>query len=310
MLSRFIPTEPDRVRQRGAGPVRVAAVSVLLALIMSLSACVATTVGREPTPVQYMEMARSELAAGNPLVAVTFLTDQLKTGDSEAKRLLRSNPSVRTALTQRIREETEGVESVGDALRTKRRIDLHRLIYEDDAEADALFANLGEELLRKARAGLIVIDPTDDTSAFPALQQPDIQQIGWQSTIAGLQNDPTNLDRSLLQSALSQASQRSTEERAKLLPILEATTLSRAELEKAKEAFPEFAERRLAEMSVRIHLDTQPHDRLLLEDLRSRLGEQEGLILVDAGDKPQLRVVVSQLRWDLLQIPERTETVS
>ena len=284
---------------------------ILLAALLTVSACGGPQLGgREPTPSQYMEMARDELAAGRPLVATAFLADQLKQGDEGARSLLRSNPSVLPALRNSIASETGKLEDLGDALRAKKHIDILRLLTDSPAEADTQFAKLDAELLRRVQSGQIVIDPTASTEEFPSLQRPDIQQIGWQSTIQRLQTNPGNPDRETLLAALRQADRRSPEERAMLLPVLERTDLTRQELKLARSSFPALAERRLAAMSIRVHLETSPRDRLLYEDLRLRLQRRDGLVLVDAGDKPQVRVTVSQLRWDASRLPDRTETVA
>lgn len=282
----------------------------LASLLVLLGSCgpSAPTAFRDLTPDQYMSMARKELAGGRPLVATALLTDLINRGDDQARAVLLSDPRVKPALIDRIREDTTKLETYDDALRTNRQIRVVRALYGDEV-ADRLLSDLDGAVLQNLRAGKMVIEPDADTEAFPSLQRPDVRQTGWQTIVSRLAGNPAGPDRAMLHAALNQAATRTPEERAALLPLLERADLSRRELELARPAYPAFAEKRLAALSVRVHLETTPHDRLLLEDLLIRLRVRDGLILVGAGDKADLRVTVAQLRWDLTQLPPRTETV-
>lgn len=74
--------------------------------------------------------------------------------------------------------------------------------------------------------------------------------------------------------------------------------------------FPEYAEQAIRSRTTPVALEVSPADPLLVQDLRARLSRHPELIFVEGREQAKLLIRVSKLRFEEVDDPERTRTIT
>lgn len=73
--------------------------------------------------------------------------------------------------------------------------------------------------------------------------------------------------------------------------------------------FPQYASKLLAERTVTVRLISEPEDRLLEEDLSTKIKRLSPNIVLTQDEDPMITLTVKRLQWDERRTPERAQTV-
>ncbi|MGY0710224.1 hypothetical protein [Azospirillum argentinense] len=240
-----------------------------------------------------------------------FAYDETENG-RRARNIINKYPSFKKNYPSYLRAD------VFNADTSARMVDLHRIVREaslKDLISQEDEQNILKEIDRLAAEANInnKIDfyYSDDIRLFPSLNAPEAQSIIFRRSVGKLatSNSPDNaLIKGVFEKA--RASGAKSQDAAMVLAVLPSMKLTAEDLRKyVAPVFPEQAKRLLEERAVEVRLIIEPEDRLLYEDVATKLRTiSPNLILITSGGAA-VTVTVKKLQWEERREPERNQSI-
>ena len=177
-----------------------------------------------------------------------------------------------------------------------------------------LLEHLGKVAVEGNQSGRFAIDyaNSDLINEIPTLTTPEAQRIIFYRSLERLRTEPappTQLVKGVFEAAAKTDSQ--SEERKALGKALPQMRLTLEEIrEYVATVFPALAQKMIGDSAVSVRLIVEPEDRLLQEDLETKIKNVSPVItIIENGQQPTITINVKKLQWEERQSPERTQPV-
>lgn len=285
-------------------------------LLLLLAGCATLQPTPYATPEGRLRLAKANLDKGEHEQAMSLLDQDLRRTDGAGKAardLLAATPGFSDAVLAALRGRVAAVDSLPGAKGVRRRIDDARATGAvDAAEIAALEAELQRRVAEGVRARTLAATLDDDIGEFPSLKAPDAREAMFRQSIDALTKPGAVALDALVEAtfAHAEAAGVGSPQHLALKAALPSMKLKRKMVETVvQRVFPDEAAKRLAMLTVPVHVTFDPPDRLLQEDLFAELRKSPAVRLVDRKDA-ELVVSVGKLQFEVNQRPERTSTVS
>jgi hypothetical protein len=285
-------------------------------LLLFLAGCATLQPTPYATPEGRLGLAKANLDKGEYEQAMSLLDQDLRRKDGAGKAardLLARTPGFSDSVLAALRGRIAAVDTLPGAKGVKRRIDDARATGAvDAAEIAALEAELERKVAEGVRARTLTATLDDDIAEFPSLKAPDARDAMFRQSIDALANPRVIALDALVEAtfAHAEAAGVGSPQYLALKAALPSMKLKRKMIDTVvQRVFPDEAAKRLAKLTVPVHVAFDPPDRLLQEDLFAELRKSQALRLVERKDA-EVVVTVGKLQFEVNQRPERTSTVS
>jgi hypothetical protein len=272
----------------------------------------------ETQPTYYLDKAAKAAQAGDVQQAMSFLATatRLRDGPEAVKDFLSKSPDLRSKIQEYYKQLS--INSTDKQALTKAATflpDYGKLGIVSDSEklVEAINARAVEGNLSGEIGWLL----DDNMSAFPALNTPNSQRIIFKRTLESL-GDPsqstTRLRRIGSIAGYLSSSGASNEEKQLAENYFRSMTLSKYELQTLGILYPDLVKEQLPSVTVIVQVAVSPSDRLLEEDIRTKLGSiSSNYVLLkhgEVGDSSTVNVAIEKLRSEERQLPGQNQTIT
>lgn len=180
-----------------------------------------------------------------------------------------------------------------------------------DSEIRRLKQSLSDALMSQIDQGTFKVSLTDLKGNLPVLLTPNIKAKAFKNSLELLKHRTTgrspNLGMLVCETAkLSGDDSKISKELKSALPHLNFT---KDELACLASLFPEEAAKKMANMTIPVHITFDPPDRLTQEDIISKLKNCKKILLVSKSGPRVVDVKIAKLKYELRHEPERTQTI-
>jgi hypothetical protein len=267
--------------------------------------------------VEQIERAEISIKASKFFEAVETLQYTMiaagPNGD-KARALIKGNVNLQSAVSEYYKKSAENADNISRLATLKANTDFLRSldVITEDLASD-LKNHIGQIALGSVQSGKIQPVYSDDYEKFDELRRPEIQSIIFNNSLAQISkfgSHVTNADLQGVASRASSAGSRSSE----FASFRQAIGNINASSEQIKTIisplFPEEARRILADRSLNIYLSIEPDDRLLFEDIASKIRFINSNITVSRNAiTDSLNITVKRLQWDEKREPDRVTPI-
>jgi len=260
--------------------------------------------------------AEAMLVSGNERGALdilnTFTYDVSSYGD-RARAVITKTPGLKDRYASFLRTkiaESSSVPTLESGLRDAKKARSYNLISPE--QENELMTLADQKASEGNRSNTLLFDYSDDIANFPSLAAPDAQMTIFRRSLNKLES-MTYPQSKMIKAVFDKAaaSGPKSPEYSMVQAALPTLRLSSDEVKTfVAPVFPDQARKLLAERYVTVRLFVEPEDRLLNEDLASRVRNMSSNVtLVTGSEQPTLEVRVKKLQWDERREPERTQPV-
>lgn len=284
----------------------------ILSLAVSLAACQTS----KDYSAEILNNAEEMIKTGNERNAYDLLSSHVLTSTTygdRARAIYEKNPTFKAKYPEFLRSE------IAEAKNPSRLVRL-RSIASQSSSRGLISPAQEQELLTLSeqvavdgnRTGNIPFDYSDEISAFPGLATPEAQSTIFRRSLEKIATasypSTANIKGVFGRAAIAGPK---SQEASMVLAALPGMKLSANEIrEYVAAAFPEHARKMLSERSATVKLVIDPEDRLLYEDLATKVRTiSSNLTLVTGSEQPTVTVTVKKLQWEERREPERTQPV-
>lgn len=285
-------------------------------LMMLVLAALAGCQTSKDVNTERLTNAESMLAAGNEQGAFDLLSTYIYTGSvygERARVIVDKTPAFKAKYSDFLRAriaESRSAPLLEDRFAEVGKAQSRNLITPAQAEELTRFAD--QTAANGNRSNTLQFDLSDNIQNFPSLGKPEAHAIIFRRSIDKLSAqtyEGSKMIKAVFEKA-AVAGPKSAEYNM-LTAALPTLRLSADEIrEYVVPVLPNHAHKMLAERSVTVRLVVEPEDRLLYEDLASKVRQLSGNItLVTSGESAAVTVTVRKLQWEERREPERTQPV-
>ncbi|WP_151705414.1 hypothetical protein [Nitrincola alkalilacustris] len=286
---------------------------LLVSLALVLSACSIYPRTPEAQAAYHAKQAVSAISKDNCTNAVVHVDSALSraTGEGKISEVMNSNPALLACYLDLLETASRQITNPAHANTTHERIiKAASAGFLPAAQAHALHEQLNITVAEGNRSRAIAFDLGDDLGYFPALQQPEHQTLMMRQTIRNLQN-PEYQPRSVSQ-LIAYAGQQpiGSETRQYIENQLPNLNIRRDEIAAVSPLFPDFAAKRLREITAEVYLLLVQGDRLLEDDLILLMNEHiRGIAWRSAPEPGVITLEIERVRHNEQQSPEALQSV-
>ncbi|WP_409525891.1 hypothetical protein [Nitrincola sp. MINF-07-Sa-05] len=286
---------------------------LFLGFAIVLSACSIYPKTPEAQASYHAKQAASAIAKDLCINAVAHVDSAMSraTGEEKIGELMNSNAALLACYLDHLETASRQITNPAHANTTHERIiKAASAGFLPAAQAHALHEQLNITVAEGNRSRAIAFDLGDDLGYFPALQQPEHQTLMMRQTIRNLQN-PEYQPRSVSQ-LIAYAGQQpiGSETRQYIENQLPNLNIRRDEIAAVSPLFPDFAAKRLREITAEVHLLLVQGDRLLEDDLIQLMQENiRGIAWRSAPEPGVITLEIERVRHDEQRAPEALQSV-
>ncbi|NYZ22785.1 hypothetical protein [Azospirillum oleiclasticum] len=260
--------------------------------------------------------AEADVTAGRYTLALGkmnyYVTQQTPYGE-RARKTINSNEKLKATIPRYYKELLNSAYSIARLSEVGRQIPAMAQfgLIGKDAETE-LLRYADQYALESYRNGRYKVDLSHDISLYPSLQSPEIGSEIFLASLEKAKGDSAP-DPYLVKSIFSVvANEGKNSPKSKLvLQSLPEMRISKAQMQEVvAPLFPEQARKILADRSVSVRLFVSPEDRLLYEDLSSKLRDiSPNISLVSGSEQATVSIFVKKLQWEERQAPSMVQPV-
>ena len=263
----------------------------------------------------YVESATKQAEQGN-FERVSFMLTEatLRPGGVDAvKDFLAKSSNVSVKLSEyfeKISKESNNKEELNNLALYVSSLGNYGLI----KDLEKISKEIQLNVVRKNSTGEINWLLTDDVKNLHSLQSPEAQKIIFERSLEAVTN--TQKKEGLAKSLADYISKpRHTSidfngTKQKLWSV----NLRRTDLEEFKNVFPDLVSAKLSDLTTYIQLELKPSDRLMEEDLKSKIKNTSiNYVVLKSGEKSNpatINITVEKLRSEERQLPNQSQTIT
>jgi hypothetical protein len=234
------------------------------------------------------------------------------TPSEKSRSIVNSDPAFQAQIPDLVRREAAKATSLSqmNPLRNIASFSGKDAVIPAASTRQGLLSDLDQAVGEANRTGRIPVVLIDDIKNYPSLITLEADRIIFERSVAALRQGGQL--KPLIAAVFDRATKGGPKsvEYALVERSLPELVLSTDDLKSyVAPTFPQYVSKLLAERTVTVRLISEPEDRLLEEDLSTKIKRLSANIVLTRDEDPMITLTVKRLQWDERLAPARAQTV-